>query len=100
MSKHLLETLTGTGRIYADGRLLRTTPYHLSVWSDDESQAGHDRASAVIDGTIDITGIGEAIVLAGPDALTLLLEDGRCLPFVLVGTGGRIVGRGALGSAL
>ena len=100
MSRHLLGTLTGTGRIYADGRLLRTTPYHLSVWSEGESPVGSRPEPTVIDGTIDITGIGEAIVLAGPDALTLLLEDGRCLPFVLVGTSGRVVGRGALQSPL
>jgi hypothetical protein len=97
MSRDLLETLTGVGRIYAAGRLLRTTPYHLSVWSDDESTAG--TRSQTIDGTIDITGIAEAIVLAGPGALTLLLEDGRSLPFTLVGTSGRIVARGAFGSA-
>jgi hypothetical protein len=47
-------------------------------------------------GHIDITGIAEAVVLAGPRALTLTLEDGRRLAFELTGTGGGIVGRGWL----
>ena len=49
-----------------------------------------------IEGHIDITGIGEAVVLAGPEALTLRLEDGRRLLFTLAGTDGRIVGKGLM----
>jgi hypothetical protein len=49
-----------------------------------------------IDGHIDISDIGEAVVLAGPDSLTLQLEDGRSLPFALTSTRGRLVGRGTL----
>jgi len=48
---------------------------------------------ASIDGHIDITGLAEAIVLAGPGSLTLTLEDGRRLAFQLTGSGGGIVGR-------
>ena len=43
-----------------------------------------------LEGTIDITGMGEAVVLAGPRELTLELEDGRRLPFTLTSTTGRI----------
>ena len=51
---------------------------------------------ARVDGHIEIGGIAEAVVLAGPGTLTLTLEDGRRLAFELTGTGGGIVGRGWL----
>ena len=97
MPRHLLQTLVGVGSIYSGEHLLRTTAYRLSVWTDGESppETGQP-ADLTIDGSIDIGGIGEAVVLAGADTLTLRLEDGRSLPFALTGTGGGIVGRGGL----
>jgi len=94
MPRHLLERLTGVGTIFSGDQPLRTTSYQLSIWADAGSPA--QAASPTIDGSIDIHGIAEAIVLAGPDTLMLRLEDGRCLPFALAGTGGGIVGRGEL----
>lgn len=90
--------MTGIGAIHAGDVLLRTTTYELSLWSDDEHRGpGSDpKAAASIDGHIDITGIGEALVLAGPDTLALTLEDGRRLAFEVIGSGGGIVGRGWL----
>ena len=91
VSKRLVETLKGVGDIYAGGELLRTTPYELQVWSvDGATPAVH------IEGHIDVSGLGEAVVLAGPDALTLRLDDGRTLGFVLTASTGHIVGRGGL----
>lgn len=90
--------MTGTGAIHAGDVLLRTTTYELSVWADDRQPASDKdlEAGASIEGSIDITGIAEAVVLAGPGALILTLEDGRRLAFELTGTGGAIVGRGWL----
>ena len=86
--------MSGVGAIHAGDVLLRTTTYELSLWSDDQHRApGNEPAVASIDGHIDITGIAEALVLAGPDTLTLTLEDGRRLAFQLTGSGGGIVGR-------
>jgi hypothetical protein len=96
MSRSLLEELSGVGRIYVGEQLLRTTSYQLSVWSESGSLTKRQPAAVMIDGRIDITGIGEAIVLAGPGTLRLVLEDGRSLLFALVGTGGHIVGRSGL----
>ena len=98
MTRRLLESLSGIGAIYAGDVLLRTTAYDLSLWSDDQpGPLGEDaKAPARIDGHIDITGIAEAVVLAGPGTLTLTLEDGRRLAFQLTNTGGGIVGRGWL----
>jgi hypothetical protein len=78
--------------------LLRTARYELSLWSDGRQPAPDEdlEAVATIEGHIDITGIAEAVVLAGPGTLTLTLEDGRRLTFELTGTGGGIVGRGWL----
>jgi len=109
MARRLLESLTGIGSVYAGDLLLRTTPYQLSLWldehlpapegarsSDDASANPADPATVSIEGHIDITGIAEAVVLAGSESLTLVLQDGRWLMFSLTGTGGGIVGRGGL----
>ena len=95
MSKHLIEELKGTGKVYSGDRLLRVTNYRLYVWREGEGPA-EERLDEAIDGQIDISDIGEAVVLAGPDSLTLQLEDGRSLPFALTSTRGRLVGRGTL----
>lgn len=91
MSKRLVETLKGVGNVYASGRLLRTTPYQLDVWQGE----GQER-SVHIEGHIDVTSLGEAVVLTGPEVLTLHLEDGRRLDFTLTASTGHIVGRGGL----
>jgi hypothetical protein len=98
-TRRLLESLNGVGAIHAGGLLLRTTTYELSVWSDDQPGApGEDPAAvARIDGHIDINGIAEAVVLAGPGTLTLTIADGRRMGFQLTSSGGAIVGRGWLG---
>jgi len=90
--------LSGVGAIHGGELLLRTTRYELSLWSDDQPLApGEDPKAVVsIDGHVDITGIAEAIVLVGPDTLTLTIEDGRRLAFQLTSTGGEILGRGWL----
>jgi hypothetical protein len=94
MALRIVESLSGVGEIYAGDVLLRSTPYRLSVLRDDDSPA--DATAPKIEGHIDITGIAEAIVLAGPQALTLRLEDGRRLEFALTNTGGTIVGKSGL----
>jgi len=93
MARRLLESLSGVGAIHASGLLLRTTRYELSLWSDDQPDP---KAVASINGHIDITGIAEAVVLAGPGTLTLTIEDGRRMAFQITTSGGGIVGRGWL----
>jgi hypothetical protein len=97
MARRLLEELSGNGEVYAGGVVLRSTPYKLEIWGED-TEAGH-LAHPAIEGHIDITGIAEAVVLAGPATLTLKLEDGRYLPFTITDTGGKIVGRGFVQAA-
>jgi hypothetical protein len=94
VSRRLVASLNGVGTLYAGDQLLRTTPYELSIWSDDPAHdpAGVDTWTA-IEGHIDITGIGEAVVLAGPDTLTLELQDRRRLAIRLTSTGGGIEGK-------
>lgn len=98
MARRLVESLNGVGTIYAGDQVLRTTAYQVSVWSVDGPSApgGPPGAGTEIEGHIDITGIGEAVVLAGPSTLTLTIEDGRRLAIQLTSTGGTIVGRGWL----
>ena len=91
MARQLVESLTGVGPIHAGDQLLRTTKYNVTVWSDDESANAGD-AVGTIDGHIDISGIAEALVLAGPGSLTLTLEDGRRLAFHLTSSAGSILG--------
>jgi hypothetical protein len=92
MARRVVEALSGMGGVYAGDVLLRMTPYELSVWVDEDSS---ETDTVSIDGHIDIAGMGEAIVLAGPQ-LTLRLQDGRTLAISLTGTGGGIIGRGGL----
>lgn len=98
MTRRLLESLSGVGAIHAGELLLRMTPYQLSLWSDDPAHAPGEgpKAGVSIDGHIDITGIAEAVVLAGPGTLTLTIEDGRRMAFQITSSGGSIVGRGWL----
>ena len=96
MSKHLIEELKGVGKVYSGDQLLRITNYRLYVWREEAATADARADDEAIDGQIDVSDIGEAIVLAGPDTLTLQLEDGRSLPFALTSTRGRVVGRGTL----
>lgn len=84
MARILLESLSGVGAIHSGEQLLRITDYELSIWS--EGAAG----TVAIEGHIAITGMGEAVVLAGPETLTLTLEDGRRLALRLASTGGQI----------
>jgi hypothetical protein len=92
MPRRVLETLTGVGDVYAGDVLLRRTHYDLTFWTDDTDGAQLQRGSVRVDGHIDISGMGEAVVLAGADRLTLQLEDGRRLSIRLTGSGGSIVG--------
>ena len=94
MAPRVVESLSGVGDIYAGDVLLRSTPYRLSVLRDDDSPA--EATAPKIEGHIDITGIAEATVLAGPQALTLRLEDGRQLEFAITNTLGTIVGKSNL----
>ena len=98
MTRRLVESLSGVGAIHARGLLLRKTRYELAIWAEDQPRGpGEDpKGAASIDGHIDIIGIAEAVVLAGPGTLILTIEDGRRLAFQLTSTGGGIVGRGWL----
>jgi hypothetical protein len=93
MTRHLLDTVRGVGAVHAGDVLLRTTSYELSIWSAGGSAPDDpDDALPKIEGHIDITGIAEAAVLAGPGTLTLTLDDGRRLSFKLTSSGGAITG--------
>lgn len=98
MTRRLVESLSGVGVIHAGELLLRTTSYELRFWSDDQpATPGEDHNRVVsIDGRIDVTGIAEAVVLAGPGTLTLTIEDGRRMAFQLTSSAGGIAGRGWL----
>lgn len=93
MAERLVESVRGIGAIHAGDRLIRTTRYELSVWSDDARGSTDRDAVTRIDGHIDISGIAEATVLAGADTLTLTTADGRRLAFQLTSSGGGITGR-------
>src|SRR5260370_3622333 len=96
MMRRGLESLSGVGPIHVGELLLRTTTYQLSLWSDDQPPAAGEapKAVALVDGHIDITGLAEAIVLAGPGTLTLTIEDARRLALQLTSSGGATPGLG------
>ena len=95
MARRLVDSVSGIGSVHAGGLTLRATRYKLSFWAEDDPPAETSGAtdSTTVDGHIDVSGIGEAAVLSGPDALTLTLEDGRRIAFRLKSSVGDIVGR-------
>ncbi len=94
MARRTIQVLSGVGEIYAGDRLLRSTTYRLEVTTELPDPVS--AVSTVVEGHIDITGMPEAVVLAGAERLTLRLEDGRTLPFTLGSTLGRITIPGGL----
>ena len=92
MARRLVDSVTGIGSVHAGSHTLRATRYRLSFWVNDDVPQSAE-AAATVDGHIDISGIGEAAVLSGPDALTLTLADGREIVFKIKSTAGDIVGR-------
>jgi hypothetical protein len=92
MTRRTVETLVGVGALRGGDVLLREVPYRLTRWVDDAAPAAatpHEE----LDGTIDITGIAEATVLAGVDDLMLWLEDGRGIAITLTSSTGHVVAR-------
>jgi hypothetical protein len=89
MAERMIELMTGEGDIYAGDQLLRRTAYRLEVSSALAATPGGG-APSTIQGSLDITGMGEAVVLAGAQQLTLRLDDGRRLKFKLLSSTGRI----------
>jgi hypothetical protein len=93
MGRRLVDSVSGTGSVHAGDLMLRSIAYTLSFWVDDDASARPEGpVPMTVDGHIDISGMGEAAVLAGPEALTLTLEDGRRITFRLKSTFGDIVG--------
>jgi hypothetical protein len=90
-TRRLLDTVRGVGAVHAGDVFLRDTTYEIRIWSHGTSPGG-ESALPDIDGHIDITGIAEATVLAGPGLLTLTLEDGRRLAFKLTSSSGAMAG--------
>jgi hypothetical protein len=95
MVRRLVQYLRGIGILYAGGQVLRTVPYELSLWSEDPEPTAEAVATVTaIDGQLDLAGIGEAVVLAGPAWLTLELEDGRRLAVKLTNRAGGFESKG------
>ena len=95
MARRLIDSVTGIGSVQAGSHTLRATQYRLSFWVNDDPPPPGDpiENAPTVDGHIDISGIGEAAVLSGPDTLTLTLADGREIAFRIRSTAGDIVGR-------
>ena len=97
MARRTVETFVGVGALRSGDVLLRDVPYRLTRWVEDDPLPTPDAPQSAVDGTIDITGIAEAAVLAGVDQLTLWLEDGRGLRITLTSSTGHVVGLGLPG---
>ena len=96
MTRRLLGSLRGVGVVHAGDLLLRTTAYDYRSGRTTSRRPNTPSRPLTIDGHIDITGIQEAVVLAGPGMLTLTIEDGRRMAFQLTSSTGAISGRGWL----
>ena len=98
MAERMIEIVTGVGDVYAGDQLLRQVTYRLEISSSLAASPGGG-APTSIEGSIDITGMGEAVVLAGAQQLTLRIEDGRRLAFRLTSSAGRIQVQGGFQSS-
>jgi hypothetical protein len=97
MARQILEALDGVGEIHAGGELLRRAAYHIEVSTDDAGTRHPSETPApIVEGRIDVAGMAEALVLAGPQERSLKLQDGRQLAFSLASTSGRIEAHGGL----
>jgi hypothetical protein len=92
----LVEQLSGVGAVLrADGSVLGQHRYRLNVWQEMHNAGGQQiEGLRSIDGVVKFDG-AVGIDLIGED-LTLVLEDGRRLPFLLEDTDGRIAPSGSL----
>ena len=62
MPRRLVDSVTGIGSVHAGSHTLRATRYRLSFWVNDDLPSQTADAATIVDGHIDITGIGEAAV--------------------------------------
>lgn len=92
VASSVIDVARGTGTLLAGRTVLRQVPYRLFRAGGDAAAAS--RMPGPIEGTVDITGIGEAAVLAGVEDLVLMLEDGRRLAVALTSSAGHILIRG------
>ena len=93
---YVLWAVTPDGRASNLGQIVANGKNKAKLEVTTELPDPVSAVSTVVEGHIDITGMPEAVVLAGAEHLTLRLEDGRTLPFTLGSTLGRITIPGGL----
>ncbi len=88
-----LETPTGTGEVYGDGKLLFRVKYSLRA----TQEILHIDGSSTVEGVRSVSGQLSppeddpyAFLVREEDNLTLYLEDGRKLDFFIIDSGGAI----------
>ena len=93
----LLEDLHGVGPVLRDGQLVREMTYAIQIYQRTrETGRGEVILGATfIEGCVDYDISRDSIDLIGV-ALTLRLQDGRTLPFLICGDSGQIAAAGDL----
>jgi hypothetical protein len=93
----LLEDLHGVGRVYRDGQLVREMIYAIQICQRmrETSQGEVLPGETFVEGSVDYDMSRDSIDLIAVE-LTLHLEDGRILPFLICGESGQIAAAGAL----
>ena len=91
----LLEDLHGVGRVLRDGQLVREMTYSIQVYQRmrETSRGEVIPGERFIEGSVDYDMIRDSVDLIGAE-LTLHLQDGRTLPFLICGDSGQIVAAG------
>ena len=94
MSK-LLEDLHGVGPVRRDGQLIREMKYSIQVYQrmHETSRGEIILGETFVEGSVDYDMIRDSVDLIGAE-LTLHLQDGRTLPFLICGDSGQIVAAG------
>ena len=94
----LLEDLHGVGPVLRDGQLVREMSYSIQVYQRmrETGQGEVIPGETFIEGSVDYDITRDSIDLIGAE-LTLQLQGGRTLPFLICGDSGQIAAAGELG---
>jgi hypothetical protein len=91
----LLEDLHGVGPVLRDGQLVREMIYAIQVYQRmrKTSQGEVIPGETFVEGSVDYDMSRDSVDLIAVE-LTLHLQDGRTLPFLICGESGQIVAAG------
>jgi uncharacterized protein (TIGR02246 family) len=94
MSRRLVTVSEGVAALYGGPVMLREVMYRLTRTVDDTGMVRPSEAIGPLEGTMEVGGMAEAVVIGGVEDLALQFDDGRRVAIALTSTSGRFEVRG------